>query len=177
MCETFNRLSQLYVKVAAAFDEALNRKPAPPLSPKARKLLDKAAKSGGEALAKQILKLVEEVAKDSTTDPTASATLNTLKENEKILKKEFTAGIVAFVESHPDTIGEIFETGAKIETAVKDKAAKIETAAKEKADEIFEHIKKLWKNLFDSAKEAKRELVDSNERKTPPDCTFYSSLC
>ena len=171
MCETFNRLSQLYVKVAAAFDEALNRKPAPPLSPKARKLLDKAAKSGGESLAKQILKLVEEAAKEGT-NPTASATLNTLKENEKTLKKEFTAGIVAFVESHPDTIGEIFETGAKIEAVGKEKADKILKASKEKADEIFEYIKKVWKNLFDSAKEAK-EKVGSDETKTPPDCTFF----
>jgi hypothetical protein len=171
MCETFNRLSQLYVKVAAAFDEALSRKPAPPLSPKARKLLDKAAKSGGESLAKQILKLVEEAAKEGT-NPTASATLNTLKENEKTLKKEFTAGIVAFVESHPDTIGEIFETGAKIEAVGKEKADKILKASKEKADEIFEYIKKVWKNLFDSAKEAK-EKVGSDETKTPPDCTFF----
>ena len=120
---------------------------------------------------KQILKLVEEAAKEGT-NPTASATLNTLKENEKTLKKEFTAGIVAFVESHPDTIGEIFETGAKIEAVGKEKADKILKASKEKADEIFEYIKKVWKNLFDSAKEAK-EKVGSDETKTPPDCTFF----
>jgi hypothetical protein len=173
MCETFNRLAKLYTKVAKAFDEALARKPAPPISPKARKLLDKAAKSGAEDLTKNLMKLIETATQDNggPTDLRVAA----LKENEKQIKKEFQKGIVKFVESNPDTLGEIFEFAADIETDAKKKVDEIKKWSKERADEIWTFIKGVWKNLFDSAKEAKANIDSNDKTKPPPDCTKFNS--